>query len=104
VVAFIGNVGQANYTSSKAGIVGLTKTLAKELAGRNITVNAVAPGFIETDMTMELSDDLKERFKSQIPMGRFGVPQDVANVVLFLASDLSGYITGEVIHVNGGLF
>ncbi len=104
VVAFIGNVGQANYSTAKAGLVGFTKTLAKELATRNITVNAVAPGFIETDMTENLPDDIKEGFLSQIPMNRFGKPEDVANVILFLASDLSGYITGEVIHVNGGLF
>lgn len=104
VVAFMGNVGQANYSSAKAGLIGFTKTLAKELASRNITVNAVAPGFIETDMTSVLPDDLKKRYLEQIPMGRFGQPEDVANVVLFLASDLAGYITGEVIHVNGGLF
>ena len=104
VVAFVGNVGQANYSSAKAGLVGFTKTLAKELASRNITVNAVAPGFIETDMTEVLPEEIKENFLRQIPLGRFGKPEDVANVVLFLASDLSGYITGEVIHVNGGLF
>ena len=104
VVAFTGNVGQANYSSAKAGLVGFTKTLAKELASRNITVNAVAPGFIETDMTEVLPEEIKENFLRQIPLGRFGKPEDVANVVLFLASDLSGYITGEVIHVNGGLF
>jgi 3-oxoacyl-[acyl-carrier protein] reductase len=104
VVGFTGNVGQANYTATKAGIVGFTKTLAKELAGRNITVNAVAPGFIETDMTEALPQELKETYLKQIPVGRFGKPEDVANVVVFLASDLAGYITGEVIHVNGGLF
>jgi len=104
VVAFIGNFGQANYSTAKAGLVGFTKTLAKELATRNITVNAVAPGFIETDMTENLPEEIKNGFLSQIPMDRFGKPEDVANVVLFLASDLSGYITGEVIHVNGGLF
>ncbi len=104
VVGFIGNVGQANYTASKAGLIGFTKTLAKELASRNITVNAVAPGFIETDMTDELPEEIKENFRSQIPMDSFGQPEDVANTVLFLASDLSSYITGEVIHVNGGLF
>ncbi len=104
VVAFIGNLGQANYSTAKAGLIGFTKTLAKELATRNITVNAVAPGFIETDMTENLSEDIKQGFLSQIPMGRFGKPEDVAGVVLFLASDLSNYITGEVIHVNGGLF
>jgi len=104
VVAFIGNVGQANYSAAKAGLIGFTKTLAKELASRNITVNAIAPGFIETDMTEDLPEEIKQGFLSQIPMGRFGKPEDVAGVVLFLASDLSGYITGEVIHVNGGLF
>ncbi len=104
VVAFMGNVGQANYSSAKAGLIGFTKTLAKELASRNITVNAIAPGFIETDMTDVLPDDIKESYLKQIPAGRFGKPEDVANVVLFLASDLSSYITGEVIHVNGGLF
>lgn len=104
VVAFTGNVGQANYTATKAGIVGFTKTLAKELAGRNITVNAVAPGFIETDMTEALPQDIKEAYLRQIPMGRFGKPEEVANVILFLASDLAGYITGEVLHVNGGMF
>ncbi len=104
VVAFIGNVGQANYSSAKAGLVGFTKTLAKELAPRNITVNAIAPGFIETDMTENLPEEIKQGFLSQIPMNRFGKAEDVANVVLFLASELSGYITGEVIHVNGGLF
>lgn len=104
VVGFTGNVGQANYTATKAGIVGFTKTLAKELAGRNITVNAVAPGFIETDMTEALPEEVKEAYLKQIPMGRFGKPEDVANVIVFLASDLAGYITGEVIHVNGGLF
>ncbi len=104
VVGFIGNTGQANYTTTKAGLIGFTKTLARELATRNITVNAVAPGYIETDMTTDLPEKVKEGFLSQIPMGRFGTPQEVANVVLFLASDLSAYITGEVIHVNGGLF
>jgi 3-oxoacyl-[acyl-carrier protein] reductase len=104
VVAFIGNVGQANYSAAKSGLIGFTKTLAKELAPRNITVNAIAPGFIETDMTESLPEDIKQGFLKQIPMNRFGKSEDVANVVLFLASDLSGYITGEVIHVNGGLF
>ncbi|EDP74632.1 3-oxoacyl-[acyl-carrier-protein] reductase [Hydrogenivirga sp. 128-5-R1-1] len=104
VVAFIGNVGQANYSAAKAGLVGFTKTLAKELAPRNITVNAIAPGFIETDMTENLPEEIKQGFLNQIPMNRFGKSEDVANVVLFLASDLSSYITGEVIHVNGGLF
>ncbi|HIQ30756.1 MAG TPA: 3-oxoacyl-[acyl-carrier-protein] reductase [Aquifex aeolicus] len=104
VVAFVGNVGQANYSASKGAIVSFTKTLAKELASRNVTVNAVAPGFIETDMTDAIPEDIKERFLEQIPMGRFGKPVDVANAVLFLASELSSYITGEVIHINGGMF
>lgn len=103
VVAFIGNVGQANYSAAKAGLIGFTKTLAKELAPRNITVNAIAPGFIETDMTEALPEDIKQGFLKQIPMNRFGKSEDVAKVVLFLASDLSDYVTGEVIHVNGGL-
>ncbi|HIC97756.1 MAG TPA: SDR family oxidoreductase, partial [Aquificaceae bacterium] len=93
-----------NYSASKGAIVSFTKTLAKELASRNVTVNAVAPGFIETDMTDAIPEDIKERFLEQIPMGRFGKPVDVANAVLFLASELSSYITGEVIHINGGMF
>ncbi len=104
VVGFIGNPGQANYSASKAGLVGFAKTIAKELAPRNITVNVVAPGYIETDMTDAIPDDIKDNFKKQIPMGRFGKPEDVAGVVLFLSSDLASYITGEVVHVNGGLF
>lgn len=104
VVGFTGNVGQTNYATTKAGLVGFTKSLAKELAPRNILVNAVAPGFIETDMTAVLSDEIKENYKKQIPMGRFGSPEEVANVVLFLVSDLASYITGEVIHVNGGMY
>jgi 3-oxoacyl-[acyl-carrier protein] reductase len=104
VVGFIGNIGQTNYATTKAGIVGFTKSLAKELAPRNILVNAVAPGFIETDMTAVLKEEIKENYKKQIPLGRFGKPEEVANVVLFLASPLSSYITGEVIHVNGGMF
>ena len=104
VVAFTGNVGQANYSSAKAGLVGFTKTLAKELASRNITVNAVAPGFIETDMTDVLPDDIKESYLKQIPLGRMGKPEEVADVILFLVSDMASYVTGEVIHVNGGMF
>jgi len=104
VVGFIGNAGQTNYASTKAGLIGFTKSLAKELAPRNILVNAVAPGFIETDMTAALSEDIRERYKEQIPLGRFGSPEEVANVVLFLCSDLASYITGETIHVNGGMF
>ncbi|WP_461830064.1 3-oxoacyl-[acyl-carrier-protein] reductase [Aquifex sp.] len=104
VVGFTGNVGQTNYATTKAGLIGFTKSLAKELAPRNILVNAVAPGFIETDMTTVLSEEIKENYKKQIPLGRFGSPEEVANVVLFLVSDLASYITGEVIHVNGGMY
>ena len=104
IIGFIGNIGQANYAATKAGLIGFTKSLAKELASRNITVNAVAPGFIDTDMTAELPEDIKAQYLKQIPLNRFGKPEDVANVVLFLASDLASYITGEVIHVNGGMY
>lgn len=104
VAAFMGNPGQANYGASKAGIVGLTKTLAKEYAGRGITVNAVAPGFIQTAMTDVLPEKVKEEVKKQVPLGRFGTVKDVADAVIFLASPDSGYITGQVIHVNGGMY
>lgn len=104
VAAFMGNPGQANYSASKAGIVGFTKTVAREYAGREITVNAVAPGFIETAMTDVLPDNIKEEMKKLIPLGRFGSVADVAQAVLFLASPDSGYITGQVIHVNGGMY
>ncbi|KJR42749.1 3-oxoacyl-[acyl-carrier protein] reductase [Candidatus Magnetoovum chiemensis] len=104
VVAFMGNSGQANYSASKAGIVGLTKTTALEYASRGITANAVAPGFIVTPMTDALSGKVKEEGAKSIPMGRMGTPEDVANAVLFLASKASGYITGNVIHVNGGMY
>jgi 3-oxoacyl-[acyl-carrier protein] reductase len=103
VAGVIGNAGQTNYAASKAGIIGFTKALAKELAPRNITVNAVAPGFIETDMTRTLSDTQRQALLQQIPTGRFGTPEDVAACVLFLASETARYITGEVINVNGGL-
>ncbi len=103
IVGFIGNPGQVNYATTKAGLIGFTKSLAKELASRNITVNAVAPGFIETDMTQQLPVEVKEKYLEQIPLNKFGRPEDVANAVLFLASDLSSYITGETIHVNGGM-
>ena len=103
VVGVAGNAGQANYASSKAGIIGLTKADAKELASRGITVNAIAPGFIETDMTDALPEKVKEATVSQIPLGRFGRPQDVARLAAFLASEASGYITGQVIHVDGGM-
>jgi len=103
VVGITGNIGQANYAASKAGIIGLTKSLAKELASRNIRVNAIAPGFIKTDMTEVLSDKIKEAMLSSIPLGRFGEADEVANVALFLASGLSSYITGQVIVVDGGM-
>lgn len=103
VVGVSGNAGQANYAASKAGVIGLTKSAAKELASRNITVNAVAPGFIETDMTAVLSDKIKENIQAQIPLGTFGSPEDVAHIVAFLASDEARYITGQVIHVDGGM-
>ncbi|OGB95533.1 MAG: hypothetical protein A2Z31_02850, partial [candidate division NC10 bacterium RBG_16_65_8] len=104
VVASMGNPGQANYVTSKAGLIGLTKALAKEVASRGVTVNAVAPGFIETDMTAGLPDAVKETYRAQIPLGRFGTAGDVAAVVAFLASDAAAYITGQVIHVNGGMW
>ncbi len=104
VVGVTGNAGQANYAASKAGIIGLTKTAAKELAPRNITVNAVAPGFIETDMTAVLSDKTREAMLGQVPLGRAGKPEDVAAAVLFLASEGACYITGQVIHVSGGMY
>ena len=102
IVGLNGNAGQANYSSSKAGLIGLTKSVAKELGGRNITVNAIAPGFIDTDMTQQLSDKVKDAMKAQIPMKRPGTPEDIANLALFLASDEASYITGEVIRVDGG--
>jgi 3-oxoacyl-[acyl-carrier protein] reductase len=104
VVARSGNAGQANYVASKAGLIGLTKSLAQELGSRNITVNAIAPGFIETDMTQGLSQELKDRMLASIPLKRFGSPQEVAAAVRFLASDEAGYITGQVIDVNGGMY
>lgn len=103
VSGLLGNAGQANYSASKAGVIGLTKAVARELASRGITVNAVAPGFVDTDMTDALSDSAKENLISQIPLGRTGKPQDIANAVLFLASDAAGYITGQVLSVDGGM-
>tara|TARA_B100000446_G_scaffold11171_1_gene10054 strand:+ start:985 stop:1743 length:759 start_codon:yes stop_codon:yes gene_type:complete len=103
VIGQIGNAGQSNYAASKAGILGLTKSMAKELGSRNITVNAVAPGYITTDMTNELNDEVKEQLKSSIPLGRLGTPDDVANLVCFLASDEAGYITGQTFNVDGGM-
>jgi 3-oxoacyl-[acyl-carrier protein] reductase len=104
VVGEAGNAGQANYVASKAGLIGLTKSLAQEIASRNITVNAVAPGFIETDMTAVLSDDMKTRMKQAIPLGRFGSGSDVAAAVRFLCSEDAAYITGHVLDVNGGMY
>lgn len=104
VAGVTGNPGQANYSASKAGIIGLTKTAAKELASRGITVNAVAPGFIETDMTAVLADKVKDALLTMIPLGRPGKPEDVAAAVAFLASDQAAYITGQVIHVSGGMY
>jgi len=103
VVGLNGNPGQANYSASKAGVLGLTKTLARELASRNITVNAVAPGFIATEMTDKLSAEARQAMLSQVPLGRPGTPEDVARAVLFLVSDEAAYITGQVIQVNGGM-
>lgn len=103
VVAVLGNVGQANYVAAKAGVIGLTKSLARELADRNILVNAVAPGYIATDMTDQLSDELKEQLLAQIPLKRLGTPEDVAKAIRFLASDDAAYMTGQTIHVNGGM-
>lgn len=103
IVGLIGNAGQANYSASKAGIIGITKSVAKELAGRGVTVNAVAPGYIGTEMTNVISDKVKDAMKAQIPAKRIGTPEDVANVVAFLCSDDAAYVTGEVIRVDGGL-
>jgi 3-oxoacyl-[acyl-carrier protein] reductase len=104
VVGQIGNAGQANYSASKAGIMGFTKTVAREVAPRGITVNGVAPGFIDTEMTAVLSDKAKEFFMRQIPSGRIGRPEDVAEAVYWLCSDVASYITGQILHVNGGLY
>ncbi len=104
IVGAIGNAGQANYAASKAAVVGLTKTVAREYAGRGITVNAVAPGFIETAMTASLPEAVQETLKKQIPMARLGQVSDVADAVAFLVSDRANYITGQVIHVNGGMY
>jgi 3-oxoacyl-[acyl-carrier protein] reductase len=104
VVGLTGNPGQANYVASKAGLIGLTKSLAQEMAPRNITVNAVAPGFIETDMTAVLSEELKGKLLQAIPLRRLGSPEDIAAAVRFLASDEAGYITGQVLSVNGGMY
>ena len=103
VIGLMGNAGQTNYAASKAGVIGFTKALARELASRNITVNAVAPGFITTDMTAGLSDEVKNSIQSKIPLGKTGTPEDIANAVAFLASSEAGYITGQVLCVDGGI-
>ena len=103
IVGVSGNPGQANYVAAKSGVIGLTKTSAKELASRGITVNAVAPGFITTDMTNKLQEEVKEAMLKQIPLARFGEPSDIANVVVFLASEESRYMTGQTLHVDGGM-
>lgn len=103
IVGLHGNIGQANYAASKAGLIGMTKTLAQEYASRNVLVNAIAPGFIQTPMTDKLSDDIKQTILSRIPLKRFGIPQDIANLVAFLSSGDADYITGQVLEVTGGM-
>lgn len=103
IVGVMGNAGQANYVAAKAGVIGLTKTTARELASRGITANAVAPGFITTDMTEKLGDDVQASMLAQIPLARFGAPEDVANAALFLASDEANYVTGQTLHLDGGM-
>lgn len=104
IVGEMGNAGQANYSASKAGVIALAKTIAREFATRNITCNAIAPGFIETAMTEALSEKVREELAKQIPMGRLGAPEDVAEAVVFLVSDAAGYITGHVLNINGGMY
>jgi 3-oxoacyl-[acyl-carrier protein] reductase len=103
VIGLIGNAGQTNYAASKAGLIGFTKSLARELASRNITVNAIAPGFITTDMTAGLSEEIKKTIQSQIPLGKTGAPEDIASATAFLASAEANYITGQVLCVDGGM-
>lgn len=103
IIGLRGNAGQANYAAAKAGLIGFTKSVAREVGSRGITVNAVAPGFISTEMTGKLSESVKQKMLSEIPLGRFGLPDDVANLISFLASDAAGYITGQVVAVDGGL-
>ena len=103
IVGVMGNAGQANYSASKAGLIGLTKTMARELAPRNITVNAVAPGFIDTEMTRVLDEKIRDKLIEQIPLSRLGLPEDIANSVAFLVSSRSSYITGQVLNINGGM-
>ena len=103
IIGQIGNQGQGNYAASKAGIIGLTKSTAKELGSRNITVNAIAPGYIATKMTQNLNDEIKNKMQSSIPLGKFGLPDDIASLVCFLASDDASYITGQTINVDGGM-
>ena len=103
VVGVMGNAGQSNYTAAKAGMIGFTKSLAREIASRGITVNVVAPGFIDTDMMRELPEENRAELLTQVPLGRLGDGADIANAVLFLASDAAAYITGETVHVNGGM-
>jgi 3-oxoacyl-[acyl-carrier protein] reductase len=104
VVGQMGNAGQANYAASKAGLIGFAKSMARELASRNVTVNVVAPGLIATDMTRAISEEAREEWAAQIPLGRMGMPEDVAAAVCFLASDAAGYVTGQVLAVNGGMY
>ena len=103
IVGVMGNAGQAHYVAAKAGVIGLTKTTARELASRNITANAVAPGFITTDMTYKLGEDIQKTMLAQIPLGRFGKPEEVAKAALFLASDDASYMTGQTLHLDGGM-
>jgi len=104
VIGFAGNAGQVNYAAAKAGLVGLTKSMAREFATRNITVNGVAPGYIVTDMTSSLSEEIQDKIKEEIPMGTLGKPEDIAGAVAYLVSEDAGYVTGQVLHVNGGMY